>query len=55
MLGMNLSRSAIFSKLHLEGVHSVDLTSPAEDLVLGRTEVYAIDAITVTVANLRDE
>lgn len=55
MLGMNLRRSAIFSKLHQEGVHSVDLTSPAQDLVLGSTEVYAIDAITVTVATLRDE
>lgn len=44
MLGMNLRRSAIFSKLHQQGVHSVDLASPAEDLVLGRTEVYAIDA-----------
>lgn len=55
MLGMNLRRSAIFSKLHQEGVHSVELMSPAEDLVLGRTEVYAIDAITVTVASLRDE
>jgi phage-related baseplate assembly protein len=55
MLGMNLRRSAIFSKLHQEGVHSVDLASPAEDLVLGPTEVYAIDAITVKVASLRDE
>lgn len=55
MLGMNLRRSAIFSKLHQEGVHSVKLTSPATDLVLGLTEVYAIDAITVTVASLRDE
>ena len=55
MLGMNLRRSAIFSKLHVEGVHSVNLVSPAEDLVLGPTEVYAIDAITVTVATLRDE
>jgi phage-related baseplate assembly protein len=55
MLGMNLRRSAIFSKLHQEGVHSVDLASPAEDLVLGLTEVYAIDAITVTVASSRDE
>jgi phage-related baseplate assembly protein len=55
MLGMNLRRSALFSKLHQEGVHSVELASPAEDIVLGPTEVYAIDAIKVTVANLRDE
>jgi phage-related baseplate assembly protein len=55
MLGMNLRRSAIFSKLHQEGVHSVDLASPAQDIVLGPTEVYAIDAINVTIATLRDE
>ena len=54
MLGMNLRRSAIFSKLHQEGVHSVDLISPAADLVLEPTEVYATQAITVTVADLRD-
>lgn len=54
MLGMNLRRSALFAKLHQEGVHSVELASPAEDIVLGPTEVYAIDAITVTVAALRD-
>ncbi|MBB06607.1 MAG: baseplate assembly protein [Pseudooceanicola sp.] len=54
MLGMNLRRSAIFSKLHQEGVHSVDLTSPAADIVLGPTEVYAVEAITITVADLRD-
>lgn len=54
MLGMNLRRSAIFSKLHQEGVHSVDLTSPAADLVLGPTEVYAVEAISIAVADLRD-
>jgi phage-related baseplate assembly protein len=54
MLGMNLRRSAIFSKLHQEGVHSVDLISPSADLVLGPTEVYVVEAITITVADLRD-
>jgi phage-related baseplate assembly protein len=54
MLGLNLRRSAVFSKLHVEGVHSVDLASPAQDLVLGPTEVYAIDAITITITALRD-
>ncbi|NRP30847.1 MULTISPECIES: baseplate J/gp47 family protein [unclassified Aliiroseovarius] len=54
MLGMNLRRSAIFSKLHQDGVHSVDLLSPAADIVLGPTEVYAAPAITITVADLRD-
>jgi phage-related baseplate assembly protein len=55
MLGMNLRRSAIFSKLHQDGVHSVNLTSPTQDMVLGPTEVYAIDAIDISVATLRDE
>jgi phage-related baseplate assembly protein len=54
-LGMNLRRSAIFAKLHQEGVHSVALQSPAADLVLGPTEVYAIETITMKLAALRDE
>lgn len=55
MLGMNIRRSALMSKLHQDGVHSVDLVSPATDLVLNPTEVYAVDAINVTVSELRDE
>lgn len=55
MLGMNLRRSALFAALHQEGVHSVDLVSPADDLVLDVTEVYAIDGIEVTVNSIRDE
>jgi phage-related baseplate assembly protein len=55
MLGMNLRRSALYAALHQEGVHSVDLVSPAEDLVLDVTEVYAVDAIEVSVGSIRDE
>jgi phage-related baseplate assembly protein len=55
MLGMNLRRSALYAALHQEGVHSVDLISPAEDLVLEVTEVYAVEAIEVTVSSVRDE
>lgn len=55
MLGMNLRRSALFAALHQEGVHSVDLISPAQDLVLDVTEVYAIDGIEVTINSTRDE
>jgi phage-related baseplate assembly protein len=54
MLGVNLRRSAIFAKLHQEGVHSVELVSPADDLVLDDTEVYAIDGMTITTASTRD-
>ncbi|MFN4140250.1 baseplate J/gp47 family protein [Aestuariivirga sp.] len=55
MLGMNLRRSTLYAALHQEGVHSVDLVSPAEDLVLDNTEVYAMDAIAVSVGSIRDE
>jgi phage-related baseplate assembly protein len=55
MLGMNLRRSALYAALHQEGVHSVDLMFPAEDLVLDVTEVYAVDAIEVNVSSIRDE
>jgi phage-related baseplate assembly protein len=55
MLGMNLRRSALFSKLHQEGVHSVELIEPASDIVLDATQVYAIDTITVSLEAMRDE
>jgi phage-related baseplate assembly protein len=55
MLGMNLRRSAIFARLHQEGVHSVELISPAEDVVLDERQVYAVTALTVTVQTTRDQ
>jgi phage-related baseplate assembly protein len=55
MLGMNLRRSALYAALHQEGVHSVDMISPADDLVLDVTEVYAVENIEVTIASVRDE
>lgn len=54
MLGMNLRRSAIFARLHQEGVHSVELIAPAEDIVLDETEVYAVAGMTITAASTRD-
>ncbi len=54
MLGMNLRRSAIFARLHQEGVHSVELIAPAQDIVLDDTEVYAIAGMTITTASTRD-
>jgi len=54
MLGMNLRRSAIFARLHQEGVHSVELISPVEDIVLDGTEVYAVAGMTITTASTRD-
>jgi len=55
MLGMNLRRSAIYAKLHQEGVHSVNLLSPAEDMVLSEQEVYEVSSIKVIAKNLRDQ
>lgn len=55
MLGMNLRRSAIFAALHQEGVHSVELITPATDMLLDVTEAYAIDQIDVTINAMRDE
>lgn len=55
MLGMNLRRSAIFARLHQEGVHSVELLSPVEDVVLDETQVYAVTAIAVTTQTTRDQ
>ncbi|MDN2578943.1 baseplate J/gp47 family protein [Aquibium sp. ELW1220] len=55
MLGMNLRRSAIFARLHQEGVHSVELVAPAEDVVLDERQVYAVTALTVTVQTTRDQ
>ncbi len=55
LLGMNLRRSAIISRLHAEGVHSVDLIEPATDIILDDTEAYAIKSVTATVEKLRDQ
>jgi phage-related baseplate assembly protein len=55
MLGMNLRRSALYAALHQEGVHSVDMISPADDLVLDVTQVYAVESIEVSIASVRDE
>lgn len=55
MLGMNLRRSALFAKLHQEGVHAVELLEPAQDMILDVTEVYAIDAVEITTVSTRDE
>jgi len=55
MLGMNLRRSAIYAKLHAEGVHSVNLIEPAEDLVLDETGVYHVNSVSIAVDYRRDE
>ena len=55
MLGSNLPRSAIFAKLHQEGVRSVDLLSPGGDVVTDDTQVYSVSGLSITAATTRDE
>lgn len=51
-LGRDLRRSAIFSRLHVEGVQSVELLTPAADVVIGPREAIRVGAVTVTVAGV---
>lgn len=55
MLNANLTLSAIYSALHQNGVMTVNLTSPAADVEIAPTEVFAVTALTLTVADVRDE
>jgi phage-related baseplate assembly protein len=49
-LGRDLRRSAIFSHLHVDGVLSVELTSPEADIVVGPREIVKITETTITIA-----
>ncbi|MGY6705925.1 baseplate assembly protein [Roseinatronobacter sp.] len=49
-LGRDLRRSAIFSRLHVDGVQSVALTSPAEDIIGGPRRAIKAGAINITIA-----
>lgn len=51
-LGRNLPRSAIFSRLHVEGVMGVNLISPAADVVIDQREAIAITSVSVTVTGV---
>lgn len=51
-IGRDITRSAIFRALHVAGVQNVNLVKPAEDVVIGDTQVAAPSAITVTVAGI---
>ncbi len=53
-LGRSLHRSAISSRLHVDGVRSVDLISPAQDLIIGKREVVQIDGVTITIAGANE-
>jgi phage-related baseplate assembly protein len=51
-LGRDLRRSAIFSRLHVEGVMSVDLISPPADVVIGPGQAIKINSVTVTITGV---
>jgi phage-related baseplate assembly protein len=50
-LGRLISASGIAGALQVEGVETVDLVSPAEDIAISRTQAGHVTAITVTVAS----
>lgn len=52
-LGYSLSRSAIMSALQQPGVETVNLTSPAADVVVGPTSAWNVTATSVTAATYR--
>lgn len=53
-LGFDLKRSALFSRLHGEGVQAVNLISPAADINLNETQCFKVNSTTITVVG-RDE
>lgn len=53
MLGQSLSRSEIIGALQTNGVFSVNLISPAQDVILDATQVINPTPVTVTVSNQR--
>jgi phage-related baseplate assembly protein len=51
-IGRDITRSAIFAALHVEGVQNVTLTSPAADIVVSRTQAPYCTAIALTYSGL---
>lgn len=51
-LGRDITRSAIFAALHVEGVQNVALTSPAADIVISRTQAPHCTGTTVNYAGI---
>ncbi|WP_029623409.1 baseplate assembly protein [Sphingomonas elodea] len=49
-LGVDITRSGIFAALHAEGVQNVNLSSPAADIVVDRTQAAYCTGVTLTYA-----
>lgn len=54
-IGFDLLRTAIFGRLHVDGVHSVQLSSPDEDVVVDGDHCVRVTGINITAASGRDE
>jgi phage-related baseplate assembly protein len=55
LIGRDLTRSAIISALNQEGVQSVDLISPAANVVVGTDQCALIESAAITPLQLRVE
>ncbi|HEY4583073.1 MAG TPA: baseplate J/gp47 family protein [Lysobacter sp.] len=53
-LGRDIPLSGIYSVLHSEGVQRVELTSPAQDIVISRTQAAYCTGITVTPGGVNE-
>lgn len=49
-IGRDITRSALFSALHVAGVQNVDLVEPAADIVIADTQAAFATAIDLTIA-----
>ncbi|MEJ2003357.1 MAG: baseplate J/gp47 family protein [Maritimibacter sp.] len=49
-IGRDITRSALFAALHVEGVQNVELIAPAADIVISRTQAPHCTGISVTYA-----
>lgn len=49
-IGRDITRSALFSALHVAGVQNVDLVEPAADIVIAETQAAFATAIDLTIA-----
>jgi len=47
-LGRDVTRSGLFAALHAEGVQRVEITNPAKDIVVDRTQATHCTSITLT-------
>jgi phage-related baseplate assembly protein len=51
-LGRDLRRSAVISRLHVEGVQSVDLLSPAADVIIGPRDAIRVGTVNVSIVGV---